>query len=86
MCLLQAFDAAVEASGSAQGIALALALTRPLATIVLKSTCSAVGAAAAAPDWSSIANDVVVNEKTLLGSRWGGGCSGVGRETWRGDF
>ena len=60
----------MEASGSSQGIKLALALTRPLATVVLKSTCSAVGDAAM-PDWSSIANEVVVNEKTLLGSRWG---------------
>ena len=35
----------VEATGSSQGIRLALALTRPLGTVVLKSTCSTVSSA-----------------------------------------
>jgi len=53
----------------------ALALTRPLGTIVLKSTVSAAAAASssgdAAPSWSEIANDLVVQEKRLVGSRCG---------------
>lgn len=65
---VQAFDAAVEASGSSQGIKLASALTCPMGAIVLKSTCSAVNDASM-PAWSDIANDVVVNEKRLQGSR-----------------
>ena len=64
---MQAFDAVVEASGSSQGIKLASAMTRPIGSIVLKSTCSAVNDAAM-PAWSDIANDVV-NEKRLEGSR-----------------
>ena len=67
-CGMQAFDAVVEASGSSQGIKLASAMTRPMGSIVLKSTCSAVNDAAM-PAWSDIANDVVVNEKRLQGSR-----------------
>ena len=67
-CGMQAFDAVVEASGSSQGIKLASAMTRPMGTIVLKSTCSAVNDAAM-PAWSDIANDIVVNEKRLQGSR-----------------
>ncbi len=66
---MQAFDAVVEASGSSQGIKLASALTRPMGTIVLKSTCSVVNDASM-PAWSDIANDVVVNEKRLQGSRY----------------
>ncbi len=66
---MQAFDAVVEASGSSQGIKLASAMTRPMGSIVLKSTCSAVNDASM-PAWSDIANDVVVNEKRLQGSRW----------------
>lgn len=58
----------VEASGSSQGIKLACAMTRPMGTIVLKSTCSAVSDAGM-PAWSDIANDIVVNEKKLVGSR-----------------
>ena len=65
---LQAFDAVVEASGSSQGIKLASAMTRPMGSIILKSTCSAVSDVAM-PAWSDIANDVVVNEKRLQGSR-----------------
>ena len=67
-CGMQAFDTVVEASGSSQGIKLASAMTRPMGSIVLKSTCSAVNDAAM-PAWSDIANDVVVNEKRLQGSR-----------------
>ncbi len=83
------------AAGSAGGIRTALALCRPMGTIVLKSTVSAVtggrpgqqdaaqaaeagtgtgagaGAAAAHPCWAELANDIVVNEKVLLGSRCG---------------
>ena len=66
---MQAFDVCIEASGSSKGILLAMELTRPLGTVVQKSTCSAVGDPEM-PDWSSIANDVVVNEKHLLGSRY----------------
>lgn len=68
--VLQAFDAVVEASGSSHGIKLASAMTRPMGSIVLKSTCSAVSDASM-PAWSDIANDVVVNEKRLQGSRCG---------------
>lgn len=66
--LMQKFDVVVEASGSSQGIRLAAALTRPLGTIVLKSTCSTVGDADA-PSFAAIANDIVVQELTLVGSR-----------------
>ena len=66
-----AFDVVVEASGSPQGIQLALALTRPLGTLVLKSTCSTATEASAAATWGAIANDVVVNEKRIVGSRCG---------------
>ncbi|GLC46561.1 hypothetical protein PLESTB_001620900 [Pleodorina starrii] len=84
------FDLVVEASGSAVGIRTALALCRPLGTILLKSTVSAVqqqggqqgeGQAAdaccgqrpqaQAPSWAELANDIVVNEKVLVGSRCG---------------
>lgn len=58
----------VEASGSSQGIMLASAMTRPMGTLVLKSTCSAVNDPRM-PKWSDIANDIVVNEKRLVGSR-----------------
>ena len=64
MPVLQAFDAVVEASGSSHGIKLASAMTRPMGSIVLKSTCSAVSDASM-PAWSDIANDVVVNEEAL---------------------
>lgn len=64
----QSFDVCVEASGSSQGIRLAAALTRSLGTIVLKSTCSTVGDDKA-PSFAAIANDIVVQELTLVGSR-----------------
>lgn len=64
-----AFDVVCEASGSAAGAALALALARPLGTVVLKTTVAP--GAADAPHWSAVANDVVVNEKRIVGSRCG---------------
>ncbi|BDA47454.1 probable 2-deoxy-scyllo-inosamine dehydrogenase [Coccomyxa sp. Obi] len=66
----QEFDVVVEASGSSRGISLASAISRPMGTIILKSTCSAVNDPDM-PAWSNIANDVVVNEKRLQGSRCG---------------
>ncbi|GAB4815433.1 hypothetical protein N2152v2_002479 [Parachlorella kessleri] len=68
--LAEGFDVVVEATGSSQGIRLALAVTRPLGTIVLKSTCSMVGDTQM-PPWSEIGNDVVVQEKRIVGSRCG---------------
>ncbi|KAK9824093.1 hypothetical protein WJX72_007687 [[Myrmecia] bisecta] len=65
-----AFDVCIEATGSPQGVLLAAALTRPLGTLVLKSTC-AIGNDASVPAWTQIANDIVVNEKMLVGSRCG---------------
>ena len=77
------FDVVVEASGSGSGIELALSLCRCLGTVVLKTTCAPpdvadpAAAAAAAGDkkkavlWASVANDSVVNEKKLVGSRCG---------------
>lgn len=64
------FDCVIEATGSPQGILLAAALTRPLGTLILKSTCS-VADASRVPLWSEIANDIVVQEKTIIGSRCG---------------
>lgn len=58
----------VEASGSSQGITLASAMTRPMGTLILKTTCSTVNDPQM-PKWSDLANDIVVNEKRLLGSR-----------------
>lgn len=65
-----AFDVCVEACGAPGGMQLALAMTRPMGTVVLKSTCSISGHDRA-PQWSEIANDVVVQEKTIVGSRCG---------------
>ncbi|GIL67721.1 hypothetical protein Vafri_21049 [Volvox africanus] len=89
------FDLVVDASGSAGGIRTALALCRPMGTVLLKSTVSTVGQleqearrgqeetqvnGAAdghtcrrpqAPGWAELANDIVVNEKVLVGSRCG---------------
>ncbi|KAL6762282.1 GroES-like protein [Haematococcus lacustris] len=62
------FDVCIEASGSSAGIQLALPLLRPQGTLVLKST---VAPSASEPAWSAMANDIVVNEKVLLGSRCG---------------
>lgn len=58
----------IEASGSSRGISLASAISRSMGTIILKSTCSAMNDPDM-PAWSNIANDVVVNEKRLQGSR-----------------
>lgn len=66
----QEFDVVIEASGSSRGISMASAVSRPMGTIILKSTCSAVNDPDM-PAWSNIANDVVVNEKRLQGSRCG---------------
>ena len=65
------FDVVVDASGSPQGIILAMSLTRPLGTLVLKSTCSGRGVDTCTPEWTALANDIVVNEKTVIGSRCG---------------
>jgi alcohol dehydrogenase len=53
----------VEATGSAEGLRQAVAMTRPRGTVVLKSTVDGAVALDTAP--------VVVNEITLLGSRCG---------------
>lgn len=79
-----AFDVVVEATGCGGGIRTSLGMTRPLGTLVLKSTVSTVppGVAGdapasvrpkvdAMPAWSELANDIVVQEKKLLGSRCG---------------
>ena len=66
---MQAFDVVIDATGSSQGILLALAMVRCMGTIVLKSTCSLKDPEQ--PQWSAIANDLVVNEKRLVGSRYG---------------
>lgn len=58
-------------AGSSSGIRTALALTRPMGTVVLKSTVSSTDAAST--PWAEVANDVVVNEKQLVGSRCGPG-------------
>lgn len=64
-----AFDLVVEASGSASSIRTALKLTKPMGVLVLKTTVSLDDPSM--PGWSELANDIVVNEKTLVGSRCG---------------
>ena len=64
----------VEATGSARGILMAVALTRPLGTVVQKSTCSMeqdLPPGEKMPVWSEIANSIVVDEKRMVGSRCG---------------
>jgi threonine dehydrogenase-like Zn-dependent dehydrogenase len=61
----QAFDIVIEATGSADGLVLALRAVRPRGTIVLKSTYS--GKENLQMNFSS----VVVDEITLVGSRCG---------------
>ena len=56
-------DLVVEATGSGQGIATAMALCRPRGTIVLKSTLADPGNLNLAP--------LVIGEQTLVGSRCG---------------
>jgi alcohol dehydrogenase len=58
-----AYDWVVEATGSAQGLAQAVAMVRPRGTVVMKSTVHGAVPLDAAP--------VIVNEITLLGSRCG---------------
>ena len=66
------FDVVVEASGSPEGILLAASLTAPMGTLVLKSTCSTEdNSLRRMPLWSAVANDIVVNEKKVVGSRCG---------------
>ena len=64
---MQAFDIVIDATGSPQAIALAMTMVRCMGTVILKSTCSLKDAHQ--PQWSVIANDLVVNEKRLIGSR-----------------
>lgn len=61
--LNQSFDVVIEASGSATGLPMAIALTRPRGAIVMKSTHHGQTAA----DLSQ----VVVNELRIIGSRCG---------------
>ena len=63
------FPLVVEASGSSEGILAALRITRPMGTVVLKSTVSVSQSPGGGVQWSQIANDIVVNEKALMGSR-----------------
>ena len=56
-------DLVVEATGSADGLVLAMAATRPRGTLVLKSTVAATAALTLAP--------LVVDEITVVGSRCG---------------
>jgi threonine dehydrogenase-like Zn-dependent dehydrogenase len=63
LALNQSFDVVIEASGSASGLPMAIALTRPRGTIVMKSTHHGQTAA----DLSQ----VVVNELRIIGSRCG---------------
>ncbi len=65
------FDVAIEASGSPSGVQLAIELLRPMGTLVLKTTCSLDADPTTLPNWSALANDIVVNEKRLVGSRCG---------------
>jgi len=66
------FDIVVEASGSPDGISMSLGLLRPMGRLVLKSTCALDDQKLASlPAWSAIANDIVVNEKIVVGSRCG---------------
>jgi hypothetical protein len=47
-----------------------------MGTLVLKTTVSLHDPDM--PGWSELANDIVVNEKTLVGSRWAVGLDGKG--------
>jgi alcohol dehydrogenase len=57
------FDLVVEATGSPEGLATAVQMTRPRGTVIMKSTTHGLARINTAP--------VVVNEVTLLGSRCG---------------
>lgn len=97
------YDLTVEATGATGGIRTSLAITRPLGTLVLKSTVATpdpklaaaesghslpdntsapntaadaskqpeISSSSSPPCWSELANDIVVNEKRLVGSRCG---------------
>ncbi len=58
-----AYDWVVEATGSAEGLRQAVAMTRPRGTVIMKSTVHGEVAIDTAP--------VIVNEITLIGSRCG---------------
>jgi alcohol dehydrogenase len=58
-----AYDWVVEATGSAEGLAAAVRMTRPRGTVILKSTVHATAPIDTAP--------IVVDEITLVGSRCG---------------
>ena len=58
-----AFDYVVDATGSAEGLREAVAMTRPRGTLIMKSTVHGLVAVDTAP--------VIVNELTLVGSRCG---------------
>jgi alcohol dehydrogenase len=60
---LAAYDYVVDATGSREGLAQAVAMCRPRGTVILKSTIHGVTRLEAAP--------VIVNEVTLVGSRCG---------------
>ena len=67
--LATSFTVVVDATGRSAGVALCLALIRPLGTLVLKTT--AAPGAPDAPAWADVANAVVVQELVLVGSRCG---------------
>ena len=58
-----AYDWVVDATGSADGLRQAIAMTRPRGTVIMKSTVHGAVAMDTAP--------VIVNELTLIGSRCG---------------
>jgi threonine dehydrogenase-like Zn-dependent dehydrogenase len=58
-----AYDWVVDATGSAEGLKQAIGMTRPLGTLILKSTVHGLVPIDTAP--------VIVNELTLIGSRCG---------------
>ena len=60
---VSAYDWVVDATGSAEGLAQAVRMTRPRGTLILKSTVHGLVPIDTAP--------VIVNEITLVGSRCG---------------
>ena len=71
--LMSKFHMVVEATGSSGGITSALSLTRPMGHLVLKTTVSSAWTSESSPPvlFSDLCNDIVVNEKMLVGSRCG---------------
>ena len=65
------FHLVVEATGSSGGILSALQLTRPMGHLVLKTTVSSTWSTEKGVLFADLCNDIVVNEKTLVGSRCG---------------